>query len=625
MNVRQLFFPQKKAIIAAFIVVLISLFSLTAFADSSKTKISGKVYEFEKGHFTFSQSEDSEATGENNTYGKLSVQGDFTSDKARSDVTAFAVSGGNFAIFYDYDDAKLNANENSWHLIDEKSKKVDTITLDSDVLKGALILQISSDGKSWNTVKTVTDAFHTAPRSDGAFYTCTEMQLENGCYYRVIVAYTLSKREKEGKVLFLNTDQYTTKKCAEVYEFYVCSDKTGATSEPSGQIYHLGNKIRVAKFDSFFGEETIDQKDIHYGWDLGDFIVRGFTSHVKDSGGKVVFLKNVGDQVNLSFQLKHNINALNGDEKLTITSAEKVCDQYFETAKTNFGRGALIIRSKDYTGVKTEPQIYTNYLSAYATLDADTTVQLCEEGDYEVALDYEVTKDELIDKVGHYRIFFEFSVRNSNCMVYPMDAVTGSELTNGSVAENGFSLDLAKSRYLDIQVQHSVLKKINGSYVEDVRFNRAAKDGEKYTDEGIYTITVKNRYTGASTTKRIAVGGDSTSLAYVKNDLSLTELNTKLENGFTIQSDGSIAEPISVSTVPSSQAVSSTSSISASSAGKTDQATSVSTQQEKTTDRVPVLPVVGGIAVLGAGVSVIFLKAKKSNTSGNASDGGTDE
>lgn len=45
-------------------------------------------------------------------------------------------------------------------------------------------------------------------------------------------------------------------------------------------------------------------------------------------------------------------------------------------------------------------------------------VQLFEEGDYEVALDYEVTKDELIGKTGHYRIFFKFSVRNGT--VWPI-------------------------------------------------------------------------------------------------------------------------------------------------------------------------------------------------------------
>ena len=87
-------------------------------------------------------------------------------------------------------------------------------------------------------------------------------------------------------------------------------------------------------------------------------------------------------------------------------------------------------------------------------------VKLCEEGDYEVALDYELRKNNLdlfgwnpFPSYNDYRIFFRFSVRNGNCMVYPFDVVTGAELTNSSITENGFYLDLAKSRYLNIDIK----------------------------------------------------------------------------------------------------------------------------------------------------------------------------
>ena len=63
-------------------------------------------------------------------------------------------------------------------------------------------------------------------------------------------------------------------------------------------------------------------------------------------------------------------------------------DQYFETPKMNFGRGVLIIRYADHNNVRQEPTIYTNYLEANAMVGADTKVQLFEEGNYEVALDY---------------------------------------------------------------------------------------------------------------------------------------------------------------------------------------------------------------------------------------------
>ncbi len=77
-------------------------------------------------------------------------------------------------------------------------------------------------------------------------------------------------------------------------------------------------------------------------------------------------------------------------------------------------------------------------------------------------------------------------------MVYPFDVLTKGELTNSSLTENGFYLDLAKSRYLDIDVKKEVLVQGSDALTEDTRFNRPAKDGEQYTDEGIYTITVRN-------------------------------------------------------------------------------------------------------------------------------------
>ena len=64
-------------------------------------------------------------------------------------------------------------------------------------------------------------------------------------------------------------------------------------------------------------------------------------------------------------------------------------------------------------------------------------------------------------------------------MVYPFDVNTGSELTNCSFTENGFYLDLANSRYLDIDVKKENYVEENRTLIEDTRFNRPAKDGGK--------------------------------------------------------------------------------------------------------------------------------------------------
>lgn len=157
-----------------------------------------------------------------------------------------------------------------------------------------------------------------------------------------------------------------------------------------------------------------------------------------------------------------------------------------------------------------------------------------------MALDYQVTNNQLIDKTAHYRIFFKFSVRNGNCMVYPFDLVTGSELANTSITENGFYLDLAKSRYLKINLKRETLAEGADGLVEDTRFNGPARDGAKYTEEGIYTITVSNEYTGQSTVKKLYVGNNNVMKAHMTTGLGIAEINKLVDQGASISDDGNI-------------------------------------------------------------------------------------
>ena len=79
----------------------------------------------------------------------------------------------------------------------------------------------------------------------------------NGCYYRVIVAYELRIRTEDSNFLFINTDKFDYKKCAEVYEFYAYTDNGEADDVDPSNGYRLGNKVRVEKHDGYFGEKEI--------------------------------------------------------------------------------------------------------------------------------------------------------------------------------------------------------------------------------------------------------------------------------------------------------------------------------------------------------------------------------
>ena len=297
-----------------------------------------------------------------------------------------------------------------------------------------------------------------------------------------------------------------------------CFDKLGIS------MYYFGAEAVDAGVDTGYAKSnTITGKDRHFGWRMGRFLMSGFTRVVDGGTDTPIFIKTLGDSVTLWFELEQDIDALNGNDKLVVSDDVNGFSQDFGVSKTDFGRGTLVIRHTDYQNRKGEPQVYTDYLLASGTSGANTRVVLNEEGDYEAALYYEVEDNDLkhiASKYGNYRITFRFSVRNGNCMVYPFDLVTGAELQNTSVTENGFRLDLARSRYLDIDVKRSVLVDSPTGVVEDERFNRPAKDGDRYEAEGIYTISVSNRYTGESTVKTIFVGTDALLQEYIAKGFS---------------------------------------------------------------------------------------------------------
>lgn len=597
------------------VVVMLCLLPATAFAETGKTEVIGNIYEFDKGsHYEFNEGGTSQKTSNNSTYGNFLINGNIAAVSENSGVPSYEVAYGNLTFFYNHGDTVLNADEDSWHLVDDKSKKVAGMTLDSKIMKGAIVLQTSKDRKNWVDVKTIYNAFSDTPIRTSSIYSTTDVQLINGCYYRVVVVYELAIRIENSNFLFINTDKYDYKKYAEVYEFYAYTESGDRNVVDHNQTYSLGKKVRVKNFDGYFGEELIKKGDAHYGWELGNFFVSGYTDEATKGDGSVVFLKNVGDKVSLWFKLNQNINGLNGKEKLSITADTQGYDQYFETPKMNFGRGVLIIRYTDHNNLKAEPTIYTNYLEANASVGADTKVQLFEEGDYEVALNYEITTDELIDKIGHYRIFFKFSVRNGNCMVYPFDVVTGNELTNSSMTENGFRLDLAKSRYLKINIKREMLKDSADGLVEDTRFNGPAKDGAQYTGEGIYTITVSNEYTGQFTTKKIYIGTNNILRAHMTTGLSIPEINDLVADGATISDDGTIqlatVKTAETPTEPDKEKPAASSTIDVPVSSETNNEIQVKEQGKS----FPVAAIIGFLACVLVLIFVYAMKKKKKAT-----------
>ena len=586
-------------------VIIALLLSCMAYADSISTQ--SAVYEFsEKSGYEISAAEPID-TPEQALLGTFSVEGEALLDSSSGDIPRYTIpDGGALALKYTYSPALANASEEDWHLISDSKKSVDGIDLGGKIETGAVVFQTSMDGEKWTVNKIVTDLENNV----SAEYSSLDIQLNNGCFYRVIVAYELEKKADPTKILFVNKNNYERKKVAEVYEFY--AEYKPAESNPNEKKFTLGKVVNTGKDNGYSGEIDIDKDDPHYGWTLGEFYVSGFTSKTDDN----VFLKNVGDRVTLWFKLEQDIDSLNKNEKLVIADDKDGYDKYFQTPQTDFGRGTLIIRKTDYEGHKGDPIIYQNYLEAITSASADVKIQLFEEGDYEVALDYEILDSKGINKKNDYRIAFSFSVRNGNCMVYPFDVATGSELSDSSVTENGFKLDLAKSRYLLINVTHSVWTKGANGYTEDVRFNHPAKEGEPYTKEGIYTIEVKNPTTGSSTVKKIYVGSDSVMKASMnaKNaGFTLDEIAAMVEQGAVINDDGTIVMPTAVEkTEPAPEVTEAavTTVAETTEAPETEVVEAAADEPEAESKSFPAAAIIIILAIIAVGIAVVVRSRK---------------
>ena len=525
------------AMIMVVTVLLGSIPAMTAHAQETVCIVPGAAYVVEGEDTAYAITSET-ADEDAELMGELSIAGDLSEGEAAGE---YVLGSGSAVFSYSYDADSLEGAKEEWHLVKDGSKTVGDMELEDDVGKGAMILQTSLDGENWTEEWARTNVFADSPSSLENLYTTKYVQQQNGCYFKLIVVYEMERTAGSHKVAkVVDVDDKEYKKYTEVYTFYVADETTGETalSPTDTPRKELGKKINTGKDNGYSGKKDIDLDDPHYGWDIGTFSVNGYTRETSD-GDRPVFLKNVGDKVTLWFRLEQDINKLDDSKKISVMEDKDGYDRNMEVPRTNFKRGTLIVRYTNEQGVTEEPVIYTDFLAANTKTGADTKVILFEEGDYEVSLDYEIKKSrfrifgfDLFPTYNDYKVYFEFSIRNGNCMVYPFDLETGAELANNAVTPNGFRLDMARSRYLTIDVEQASLKVASdGTINKDVRANGPAMDGETYTDEGMYTFTVNNLYTGESTVKTIYVGTSEAMEALAKSGLSVDDWNKQVAEG----------------------------------------------------------------------------------------------
>ena len=194
------------------------------------------------------------------------------------------------------------------------------------------------------------------------------------------------------------------------------------------------------------------------------------------------------------------------------------------------------------------------------------------------------------------------------------------------MTENGFRLDLAKSRYLKVNIKREVLKDSADGLVEDTRFNGPAKDGAQYTDEGIYTITVTNEYTGQFTVKKIYVGTNNVLRAHMTTGLSIPEINNLVAQGATISDDGTIQFASITPATDATEPTDATQAPTDKPADSETQAPGNDTTGEMETPPFGLLIVVAVIAIACIAVFVVIVRKKRStNQPVEEPEGGAEE
>ena len=136
---RKIISGKGKSFLAVFfaLCVMLSAINIAPINVSAKDKtesITGKLYEFETGSkYEFSSATSSKAT--TSDFGSFKITGNMKSISTVNGVTAYEVADGNVVIDYALGNKYTGDSKDSWYLIDDKSKKVDTETLEENIMK----------------------------------------------------------------------------------------------------------------------------------------------------------------------------------------------------------------------------------------------------------------------------------------------------------------------------------------------------------------------------------------------------------------------------------------------------------------------------------------------------------
>lgn len=508
-------------LLSAAVCLGLTVFPIPAYAAEQTVTPSGSVMETDGSYLTEVPQEADDGAADYAAFA-LTAYGDLQENADENGIPVYGVSGDTVSLSLTY-----AAPDGQWQPVFDDTRAAGTFSFSESIGSGAAVLQTSKDGVNWVTEKTMTDIAGSGSDTI-ALADVGQEKLQGGCYCRVYLFYLLEDGEEPHEEHWFAPETCQQKRITQLFEIKLETAADEAAGDSGGM--DLGSAVRTG--EGFDGSTQIGGVDPHYGWKIGTFTVSGYNAKTDGDGQVPVFLTDGDEEAVLSFTLQQDIDQIGGNPDLSVADDEMDYDTQSGIARQYFGRGMLIVQYTDSSGAAGQPSVTADYLSSLEPNTA-SNILTCKEGDYTVTLDYQIEDRsdfwdffDLGTSDANYQICFSFSVRSDQCDIGLQAADSDTVLDSGAIAAGGFQAQFTGSKYQSVQYRRQNLISSEAGYRLEDAASGSVHDGQTFTDEGIYTLTAQNPYTGESVEKTVYVGTDRLSSEFVSSGADLDSFGT---------------------------------------------------------------------------------------------------
>jgi len=239
------FFKMQSAILILGIIMCCC--SIETKASSQTYFVDGESYELadESGYVIQGQTSKNSLCYGAKSIGSFSVSGDIQGKSTYGKYAAYGTTD-EFELSYSYNGDYQTKDKEAWNLTSSDEKSVNGIELDKKVELGSIIVQKSTNGSYWETVYVEKDVFDKHKTGINSFYKVSLEDIKKGTYYRVYVAYRMTRKTGTEKKFLISTDVFSYKTFVEKYELYTSYEANALSIRDIDTGDQLSNNAKVS-------------------------------------------------------------------------------------------------------------------------------------------------------------------------------------------------------------------------------------------------------------------------------------------------------------------------------------------------------------------------------------------